>query len=92
MRIRKMAVLALVAFMMMAGQIAVAVEGQEAQKAVLVTGASSGIGLKVTEYLSDAGYFVYAGARKEKDLERLRKISTRRWKQLPRKGAASTDW
>ena len=41
------------------------------QKAVLVTGASSGIGLKVTEYLADRGFHVYAGARKDKDLERL---------------------
>ena len=44
------------------------------QKAVLVTGASSGIGLKITEYLSEAGHFVYAGARKEKDLESLNKM------------------
>ena len=41
------------------------------QKAVLVTGASSGIGLKITEVLSSKGYFVYAGARKQKDLDRL---------------------
>ena len=43
----------------------------DSQKAVLVTGASSGIGLKVTEYLSDRGFHVYAGARKPADLERL---------------------
>jgi NAD(P)-dependent dehydrogenase (short-subunit alcohol dehydrogenase family) len=41
------------------------------QKAVLVTGASSGIGLKVTEFLSDRGFYVYAGGRKPADLERL---------------------
>ena len=41
------------------------------QKAVLVTGASSGIGLKVTEFLSERGFYVYAGARKPTDLERL---------------------
>ncbi|PCJ48452.1 MAG: short-chain dehydrogenase/reductase [Gammaproteobacteria bacterium] len=41
------------------------------QKAVLVTGASSGIGLKVTEYLIKSGFYVYAGARKEEDLKRL---------------------
>lgn len=45
------------------------------QKAILVTGASSGIGLKITEYLSEAGYFVYAGARKAKDLESLNKMT-----------------
>jgi NAD(P)-dependent dehydrogenase (short-subunit alcohol dehydrogenase family) len=44
------------------------------QKAVLVTGASTGIGRKVTERLAADGYFVYAGARKEADLETLSKI------------------
>jgi len=43
----------------------------DAQKAVLVTGASSGIGLKITGHLSANGYYVYAGARKAADLERL---------------------
>lgn len=38
---------------------------------ILVTGASSGIGLRITEILSDNGHMVYAGARKEKDLKRL---------------------
>ena len=41
------------------------------QKAILVTGASTGIGRKVTERLAADGYFVYAGARKEADLEAL---------------------
>lgn len=41
------------------------------QKAVLVTGASSGIGLKIAETLAKYGFYVYAGARKEVDLERL---------------------
>ena len=41
------------------------------QKAILVTGASTGIGLRITEVLSDKGYMVYAGARKEADLKRL---------------------
>src|SRR5262245_7121409 len=42
-----------------------------AQKAVLVTGASTGIGRKVTERLAADGYFVYAGARKDSDLKEL---------------------
>jgi len=42
-----------------------------AQKAVLVTGASTGIGRKVTERLAAEGWFVYAGARKDKDLAEL---------------------
>jgi NAD(P)-dependent dehydrogenase (short-subunit alcohol dehydrogenase family) len=41
------------------------------KKAVLVTGASTGIGRKVTERLAGEGYFVYAGARKDADLQAL---------------------
>lgn len=41
------------------------------QKAVLVTGATSGIGLRIAERLASEGYFVYAGARKSGDMERL---------------------
>jgi NAD(P)-dependent dehydrogenase (short-subunit alcohol dehydrogenase family) len=41
------------------------------QQAVLVTGASTGIGRKITERLAADGYFVYAGARKEEDLKAL---------------------
>lgn len=41
------------------------------QKAVLVTGASTGIGLTITKYLSERGFYVYAGARKDEDLKRL---------------------
>jgi NAD(P)-dependent dehydrogenase (short-subunit alcohol dehydrogenase family) len=44
------------------------------QKAVLVTGASTGIGRKVTERLAADGYFVYAGARKDADLKALGSI------------------
>jgi NAD(P)-dependent dehydrogenase (short-subunit alcohol dehydrogenase family) len=49
------------------------VAAQEAEdlRAVLVTGSSSGIGLRMTEILSTNGFFVYAGARKAEDLERL---------------------
>jgi len=39
-------------------------------KAILVTGASTGIGRNVTEHLAAAGYFVYAGARKPADSTR----------------------
>lgn len=42
--------------------------------AVLVTGASTGIGRRVTELLAGAGRFVYAGARKESDLQALNAI------------------
>ena len=41
------------------------------QRAILVTGASTGIGRKVTERLAADGYFVFAGARKPEDLKEL---------------------
>ena len=41
------------------------------QKAILVTGASSGLGRMLAESLASKGYFVYAGARKERDLKAL---------------------
>lgn len=47
---------------------------EELSKAVLVTGASSGIGRKITERLAGDGYFVYATARKDVDLSALRTI------------------
>lgn len=40
-------------------------------RAVLVTGASSGIGLRMTEELAQRGFHVYAGARSADDLARL---------------------
>jgi NAD(P)-dependent dehydrogenase (short-subunit alcohol dehydrogenase family) len=49
-------------------------QNPDGQKAVLVTGASSGIGRKVTEVLAERGHFVYAGARKDADLAELDKI------------------
>ncbi len=44
------------------------------QKAVLVTGASTGIGRFITERLASEGFYVYAGARKQKDLDDLNEI------------------
>jgi NAD(P)-dependent dehydrogenase (short-subunit alcohol dehydrogenase family) len=50
------------------------VAASEPAKAVLVTGASTGIGRKITEHLAARGYFVYAGARKPADLDALSAI------------------
>ena len=44
------------------------------QRAVLVTGASTGIGRKITEKLAAEGHFVYAGARKPDDITALSAI------------------
>lgn len=49
-------------------------EAGSGQKAVLVTGASSGLGRAMTEMMASKGYFVYAGARKDKDIEELNAI------------------
>jgi len=49
-------------------------ETTSAQKAVLVTGASSGLGRAMTEMMASRGYFVYAGARKDKDIAELNAI------------------
>ena len=46
-------------------------DGNKPQKAILVTGASSGLGRMLAQTLASKGYFVYAGARKDKDLEDL---------------------
>lgn len=54
--------------------ICIANTDENSQKAVLVTGASTGIGRKITELLAAKGYFVYAGARKQKDLDALNAI------------------
>ena len=41
------------------------------KKAILVTGASSGIGKSIAMDLAKRGYYVFAGARKDKDLKAL---------------------
>ncbi|TFG27673.1 MAG: SDR family oxidoreductase [Promethearchaeota archaeon] len=41
---------------------------------VLITGASSGIGRACAEFLASNGFIVYAGARKQEDIEELNKI------------------
>ncbi len=68
---RPIAVLLLALLFLAAPQAAVAAE---ARKAVLVTGASTGIGRNIAETLAAKGYLVYAGARKPEDLAALNKI------------------
>jgi NAD(P)-dependent dehydrogenase (short-subunit alcohol dehydrogenase family) len=49
-------------------------ETRPVQKTVLITGASSGLGRVMAETLASNGYFVYAGARSDEDLEELTAI------------------
>lgn len=52
--------------------------GASPQRAILVTGATSGIGKEIALTLSRRGFFVYAGARKSADIEALSKIDNMR--------------
>jgi len=44
------------------------------QQAVLITGASTGLGRAMAELMASKGHFVYAGARKDKDMAELNAI------------------
>ena len=48
----------------------------EDHKTVVVTGASSGIGLGTVQVLTRAGYFVFGSVRKQSDADRLQELFT----------------
>src|SRR4051812_20366518 len=52
----------------------VVAQGDSSLGAVVVTGAPSGIGRKITERLAAKGYFVYAGARTSQEMADLNAI------------------
>jgi len=69
-QISKIAILAICLFTH--GAVVGEVEAAEpTQKAVLVTGASTGLGRAIAERLATEGYLVFAGARKKTDLDAL---------------------
>jgi len=72
---RKPGVLLIAACVIVAGFATPSIADEAAaQKAVLITGASTGIGRNAAEKLAAEGYFVYAGARKAADIEELNEI------------------
>jgi NAD(P)-dependent dehydrogenase (short-subunit alcohol dehydrogenase family) len=62
-----------VAMVAMGGQVALGQE-EAGDRAVLITGASSGIGRMAAERLASEGYIVYAGARSQDDIDELNGI------------------
>jgi len=71
--LRLVALMSLVLFLVSPCSMAQAGESP-GPKAVLVTGASSGLGRSMTELMAANGYFVYAGARKDTDMAELNAI------------------
>lgn len=71
--IRALSVLLLNIFILSSPTFALA-DSSADQKAVLITGASTGLGRVMAETLAADGYFVYAGARKDEDLKELSAI------------------
>lgn len=57
--------------LILATSLTTTVVAADEQKAVLVTGASTGIGRNIAETLAREGHFVYAGARKPADIAEL---------------------
>ena len=70
--IRRLGILSIcLTFSMLTWSTSVLAADEAEQKAVLVTGATTGIGRYMAEALAAEGFFVYAGARKQADMDAL---------------------
>ena len=70
----RISALLLITIMALTGHSIAIADTTHDQKAVLITGASSGLGRAMAETMAANGYFVYAGARKDEDLKELNAI------------------
>ncbi len=70
----RISALLLITIMALTGHSTAIADATHDQKAVLITGASSGLGRAMAETMAANGYFVYAGARKDEDLKELNAI------------------
>ena len=71
---RPLLLLSALVFIVTLINIPAATASEQHVKSVLVTGATTGIGRNLAETLASNGYHVYAGARKDQDMEQLNAI------------------
>jgi NAD(P)-dependent dehydrogenase (short-subunit alcohol dehydrogenase family) len=73
-RLNSLLIFSLLALSLLTTTPLLAQEAEEPQRAVLITGATTGIGRVTAEHLASNGFFVYAGARKRSDMDELNAI------------------
>ncbi|WP_299774698.1 SDR family oxidoreductase [uncultured Pseudoteredinibacter sp.] len=72
-------------------QFANADDSKQSQKAILITGASSGIGLSMTKLLSQNGFYIYAGVLHKEEMAALDKLENVKAVQFDVRNQAQID-